>query len=84
MIIRKLKGIYLPHETSESVLKVPHQKTFFSAPTTTVTVMPEPGGAGGGTVGRFPNFAQVFNFLIYECFTLTEFLMLCFCSKKVG
>ena len=34
MIIRKLKGIYLPHETSESVLKVPHQKTFFSAPTT--------------------------------------------------
>ena len=35
MIIRKLKGIYLPHETSESVLKVPHQKTFFSAPTTT-------------------------------------------------
>ena len=49
MIIRKLKGIYLPHETSESVLKVPHQKTFFSAPTTTVTVMPEPGGAGGGT-----------------------------------
>ena len=35
MIIRKLKDIYLPHETSESVLKVPHQKTFFSAPTTT-------------------------------------------------
>ena len=34
MIIRKLKYIYLPHETSESVLKVPHQKTFFSAPTT--------------------------------------------------
>ena len=28
MIIRKLKGIYLPHEPSESVLKVPHQKTF--------------------------------------------------------